>query len=68
MTELKNRIKALEKLGNYFSDISDKDSQYEPLFDAIERQPSKWMVSTRSLYGGDSVWGAAANPKIFPNG
>ena len=37
MSGLKNRIKALEKLGRYLSHISEEDSQYEPFFDAIDR-------------------------------
>ena len=37
MSGLKNRIKALEKLGYYLSNISKEDSQYDPFFDAIDR-------------------------------
>lgn len=64
MTELKNRIKALEKLGNYFSDISDKDSQYDHLFDAIERAnlQNGWFQREACMEAIQS-WGAALQPK-----
>ena len=64
MTELKNRIKALENLGNYFSDISDKDSQYEPLFDAIERAnlQNGWF-QRESCVEAIQSWGAALQSK-----
>ena len=64
MTELKNRIKALENLGNYFSDISDKDSQYDPLFDAIERAnlQNGWFQREACMEAIQS-WGAALQPK-----
>ena len=64
MTELKDRIKALENLGNYFSDISDKDSQYEPLFDAIERAnlQNGWFQREACMEAIQS-WGAALQPK-----
>ncbi|MEC8636174.1 MAG: acyl-CoA reductase [Bacteroidota bacterium] len=64
MTELKNRIKALEKLGNYFSDISDKDSQYDHLFDAIERAnlQNGWFQREACIEAIQS-WGAALQPK-----
>lgn len=63
MTELKNRIKALENLGNYFSDISDKDSQYEPLFDAIKRAnlQNGWFQREACMEAIQS-WGAALQP------
>ena len=64
MIELKNRIKALENLGNYFSDISDKDSQYEPLFDAIKRAnlQNGWFQREACMEAIQS-WGAALQPK-----
>ena len=64
MTELKNRIKALENLGNYFSDISDKDSQYDPLFDAIERAnlQNGWFQREACMEAIQS-WGEALQPK-----
>ena len=64
MTELKNRIKALENLGNYFSDISDRDSQYDPLFDAIERAnlQNGWFQREACMEAIQS-WGAALQPK-----
>ena len=64
MTELKNRIKALENLGNYFSDISDKDSQYDHLFDAIERAKLQngWFQREACMEAIQS-WGAALQPK-----
>ena len=64
MTELKNRIKALENLGNYFSDISDKDSQYDHLFDAIERAnlQNGWFQREACMEAIQS-WGAALQPK-----
>ena len=64
MTELKNRIKALEKLGNYFSDISDKDSQYDALFDAIERAnlQNGWFQREACVEAIQS-WGATLQSK-----
>ena len=64
MTQLKNRIKALENLGNYFSDISDKDSQYDPLFDAIERAnlQNGWFQREACMEAIQS-WGEALQPK-----
>ena len=64
MTELKNRIKALENLGNYFSDISDKDSQYDALFDAIERAnlQNGWF-QRESCVEAIQSWGAALQSK-----
>ena len=64
MNELKNRIKALENLGTYFSDISDKDSQYDPLFDAIERAnlQNGWFQREACVEAIQS-WGAALQSK-----
>ena len=64
MTELKNRIKALENLGNYFRDISDKDSQYDHIFDAIERAnlQNGWFQREVCMEAIQS-WGAALQPK-----
>ena len=64
MTELKNRIQALENLGNYLSDISDKDSLYTPLFDAIERAnlENGWFQREACMEAIQS-WGTALQPK-----
>ena len=64
MTKLKNRIKALENLGNYLSDISDKDSLYAPLFDAIERAKVQngWFQREACMEAIQS-WGSALKPK-----
>ncbi|MEC9134678.1 MAG: acyl-CoA reductase [Bacteroidota bacterium] len=64
MTELKNRIKALENLGNYFSNISDKDSQYDALFDAIERAnlQNGWFQREACVEAIQS-WGATLQSK-----
>ena len=64
MTKLKNRIKALENLGNYLSDISDKDSLYAPLFDAIERAnvQNGWFQREACMEAIQS-WGSALRPK-----
>ena len=64
MTELKNRIKALENLGNYFRDISDKDSQYDALFDAIERAnlQNGWFQREACVEAIQS-WGATLQSK-----
>ena len=37
MSGLKDRIKALEKLGYFFSRISEQDSRYDTFFEAIDR-------------------------------
>ena len=37
MSGLKDRIKALEKLGYFFSHISEVDSRYDTFFEAIDR-------------------------------
>ena len=51
MSGLKNRIKALEKLGHYLSHISEEDSQYEPFFYAIDRaQLQNAWFEKKSLY------------------
>ena len=64
MTKLKNRIKALENLGNYLSDISDKDSLYAPLFGAIERANGQngWFQREACMEAIQS-WGSALKPK-----
>ena len=63
MSGLKNRIKALEKLGRYLSHISEEDSQYEPFFDAIDRaQLQNAWFEKKACIEAIKSWGAALQP------
>ena len=64
MSGLKNRIKALEKLGYYLSNISKEDSQYDPFFDAIDRAQlqNPWFEKKACILAIQS-WGAALKPE-----
>ena len=60
MSGLKNRIKALEKLGRYLSRISEEDTQYEPFFYAIDRaQLQNAWFEKKACIEAIKSWGAA---------
>ena len=64
MSELKDRIKALEKLGYFFSHISEVDSRYDTFFDAIDRaQIQNGWFQKKSLYNSHTILGICASAR-----
>ena len=63
MSELKDRIKALEKLGYFFSHISEVDSRYDTFFDAIDRaQIQNGWFQKKACITAIQSWGSALQP------
>lgn len=64
MSRLKDRIMALEKLGNFLSHISEEDSRYDPFFDAIDNAhlQNGWFEKKNCIEAIQS-WGAALKPE-----
>ncbi|MCH1608213.1 MAG: acyl-CoA reductase [Flavobacteriaceae bacterium] len=58
MSPLKDRIKALSEMGHFFRHISEKDSTYTPLFNAIEQAQTQngWFQKTACLLALEA-WG-----------
>ena len=64
MSGLKDIIKALEKLGSFFSHISEEDSQYDSFYDAIEHaQIQNGWFQKKACIAAIQAWGAALQPK-----
>ena len=60
MSELKDRIKALEKLGYFFSHISEVDSRYDTFFEAIDRaQIQNGWFQKKACITAIQSWGSA---------
>ena len=64
MIKLKDRIKALEKLGNFFINISEQDPLYKAFFGAIERAKiqNDWFQK-KSCIEAIKYWGSALHPE-----
>ena len=63
MSELKDRIKALEKLGYFFSNISEVDSRYDTFFEAIDRaQIQNVWFQKKACITAIQSWGSALQP------
>ena len=63
MSELKDRIKALEKLGYFFSHISEVDSRYDTFFEAIDRaQIQNGWFQKKACITAIQSWGSALQP------
>ena len=60
MNRLEDRIKAIEKLGNFFTDISENNPLYEALFKVLEQAQIQngWFQKKSCLYAIRS-WGEA---------
>ena len=63
MSVLKDRIKALEKLGYFFSHISEVDSRYDTFFEAIDRAKIQngWFQK-KACITAIQCWGSALQP------
>tara|TARA_B100001175_G_scaffold317754_1_gene336201 strand:+ start:995 stop:2038 length:1044 start_codon:yes stop_codon:yes gene_type:complete len=63
MSGLKDRIKGLEKLGCFLSNISEEDSRYNSFFEAIDRAQSQndWFQKKNCITAIKS-WGLALEP------
>ena len=63
MSGLKDRIKGLEKLGHFLSNISEKNSRYNSFFEAIDRAKSQngWFQKKACITAIKS-WGLALEP------
>lgn len=63
MSQLRDRIQSIEKLGHYLSHISENDPQYAPFFKAIENAQLQngWFKKEDCLLAFQS-WGAALHP------
>ncbi len=58
MSPLKDRIKALSEMGHFFRYISEKDSTYTPLFNAIDQaQTQNGWFQKNCLYSGSEGLG-----------
>lgn len=63
MSGLKDRIKALEKLGYFFSHISEVDSRYDTFFEAIDRaQIQNGWFQKKACITAIQSWGSALQP------
>ncbi len=63
MSGLKDRIKALEKLGSFFSHISKLDSRYDTFFEAIDRaQIQNGWFQKKACITAIQSWGCALQP------
>ena len=63
MSGLKDRIKAIEKLGYFFSNISEEDSCYDNFFEAIERaQIQNGWFQKKACVTSIKSWGSALRP------
>ena len=63
MSELKDRIKKLEKLGYFFSNISEVDSRYDTFFEAIDRaQIQNVWFQKKACITAIQSWGSALQP------
>ena len=69
MSGLKDRIKALETLGYFFSNISEVDSRYDTFFEAIDRAQIQngWFQKKACLTAIQS-WGSALQPDKIARG
>ena len=58
MSPRKDRIKALSEMGHFFRHISEKDSTYTPLFNAIDQAQTQngWFQKTACLQAR-KAWG-----------
>mgnify|MGYP003682079361 CR=1 FL=1 len=64
MSGLKDRIKVLEKLGSFFSHISEEDSEYDRFFNVIDRaQIQNGWFQKKDCLAAIQSWGAALQPE-----